>query len=155
MWLKPLQIEQFEQFYQIVATHTRMSRLEVRTILQQSVELFRQFGFGIWGLELKTCGTMVGFAGLWYFGDQAQPQLVYGLLPAWTKQGLATEGARAVLDYSFDVLRFDYLVASCDRANLDSGRVAIRLGMELTAASMIDRQINQQGLNFFTICRSN
>ncbi|MDX1978495.1 MAG: GNAT family N-acetyltransferase [Pseudanabaenaceae cyanobacterium bins.68] len=160
LWLKPVQLDQFEQFYQILTDqYVRhylcdqkvIPRSEAMAMLHQSLELFAQFGFGIWGLELKTCGSVIGFAGLWYFFGEPQPQLIYALLPAWTRQGLATEAAQAVINYSFDLLGFAYLVASCDRANLDSARLAQRLGMTFTA----ERLIEQQPIKFFTIHRSN
>ncbi|WP_394336181.1 hypothetical protein [Adhaeribacter arboris] len=40
----------------------------------------------------------MGFAGLWFFFEEDQPHLLYGLLPEYTKSGLATEAARAVRD---------------------------------------------------------
>ena len=47
-----------------------------------------------------------------------------------TKQGYATEAAARILEYSFEELNYNYLLASCERPNLESQQVAQRLGMK-------------------------
>jgi RimJ/RimL family protein N-acetyltransferase len=44
--------------------------------------------------------------------------------------GLATEGARAVLAYGFDVLELESVVSIYEPDNVASGRVMVHLGMQ-------------------------
>lgn len=75
---------------------------------------------------------------MWYFFAENQPQLAYALLPKVTKQGYATEAATRILNYCFDELGYDYLIASCDRSNLESQQLARRLGMKQTEERLIN-----------------
>ncbi len=46
------------------------------------------------------------------------------------KKGYATEAAARILEYSFQELNYNYLLASCDRPNLECQKLAKRLGMK-------------------------
>jgi RimJ/RimL family protein N-acetyltransferase len=56
--------------------------------------------------------------------------LGYGIGRPWWGQGIATEAARAVLDYAFDALRVAKVWARADPRNLGSVRVLEKLGMQ-------------------------
>ena len=106
-------------------------------MLQESQKLFKEEKLGLWLIETKNEPEILGFVGLWYFFDENQPQLAYALLPEATKQGYATEAAARILQYSFQELDYDYLLASCDRPNIESQQVAIRLGMKQVSERII------------------
>lgn len=124
---------------------------QVKEMIEQSQKYFTENGFGIWLIRIKGESEIVGFTGLWYFFNEEQPQLIYALLPEATKKGYATEAASKVLAYCFDELGYKYVVASCDRPNLESQKVAKRLGMRKTAEEMIDRK----PVVFFSLERTN
>ena len=85
----------------------------------------------MWFIETEGDRETIGFVRLSYFFEEAQPQLVYALLPKALKKGYATEASTKILDYGFDELGFNYLVrANCDRPNIASQKVAERLGMK-------------------------
>lgn len=106
-----------------------LSLQEVEEMLTQSSKQFEAERSGLWLIETKQKPEVIGVAGLWYFFDEPQPQLLYALLPKATKQGYATEAARRLLDYAYTELGYSDLIASCDPPNLASQRVAERLGM--------------------------
>ena len=106
------------------------SMLQVSEMLKENQKLFQEEKLGLWLIEIKNKVEIIGFVGLWYFFDEHQPQLVYVLLPQATKKGYATEAAARILEYAFQELNYDYLLASCDQPNLESQQVAIRLGMK-------------------------
>lgn len=120
-------------------------------MLHQSMKHFEEEGFGLWLIELDSVEPqnpkVVGFVGLWYFFDEPQPQLLYALLPKALKQGYASEAANKILAYCFDELGYDYVVASCDRPNLNSQKVAQRLRMH----KVEERIIHQNPVVFFRI----
>jgi len=120
---------------------------KVEEMLAENKKLFAQKQFGMWFIETKSDRETIGFVGLWYFFEEAQPQLVYALLPKALKKGYATEASTKILDYGFDELGFNYLVASCDRPNIESQKVAERLGMK----QVEERFMNGNPILFFRI----
>ena len=66
---------------------------------------FDAHGFGLFAAEVRAAGELAGFVGLAIPGFEAffTPCVEIGwrLGPAYWNQGLATEGARAVLEFAF------------------------------------------------------
>ncbi|MEM6843512.1 MAG: GNAT family N-acetyltransferase [Bacteroidota bacterium] len=107
-----------------------ISEAQTKDILEQNEQYFQVDHWGLWKIIRKADDTYLGFVGLWYFFDEDQPQLLYGLLQTATKEGYATEASKAVIDYVFEELGFSYLIASCDSPHTASREVAERLGMQ-------------------------
>ncbi|MEG4842630.1 GNAT family N-acetyltransferase [Microcoleus sp. B9-D4] len=124
-----------------------LSLQKVEDMLVENKKLFAEKKFGLWFIETKSDRETIGFVGLWYFFEEAQPQLVYALQPKALKKGYATEASTKILDYGFDELGFHYLVASCDRPNIESQKVAERLGMR----QVEERIMNGNPILFFRI----
>lgn len=120
---------------------------QVEEMLNQSSKHFAEEGFGLWLIKLEGDSEAIGFVGLWYFFEEDQPQLIYALLPPALKQGYATEAATQILDYCFEELGYDYVVASCDQPNLESQKVAARLGMR----KLEEKMVNGNSTVFFRI----
>ncbi len=95
---------------------------------------------GLWKVELIESGKTIGFVGLWYFFNEPQPQLIYGLLPEFVGQGYASEGSRLIVDYAFGVLGFNHLCAATDKPHLKSQRVLTRLGFEFVEEKSMDKK---------------
>lgn len=55
-------------------------------------------GWGLWKLQLKKEDIYAGFAGLWSFFGEEQPQSLYALLPNEIKKGYAAEVSKAVIN---------------------------------------------------------
>jgi len=102
---------------------------QTREILKQNDNHFQNDHWGLWKITQKTDEAYLGFTGLWYFFEEDQPQLLYGLLPNATSLGYATEASQAIIHYAFQELGFSYLIASCDPPNNASQKVIERLGM--------------------------
>ncbi len=98
-------------------------------ILAAARESFAKHQYGLWLLYRKGQRKPMGFAGLYTFFDEPQPQLLYALLPRYQGRGFATEASRRIIQYAFGQLGYAYLVASCDPPNVASVRVLERLGM--------------------------
>lgn len=119
-------------------------------MLIESQKLFDKKRFGLWFIETKNEQEVIGFVGLWYFFEENQPQLAYALLPKATKKGYATEAATKILDYCFNGLGYEYLVASSNQPNQESHKVAERLGMK----KVEERIVNGNPILFFRIEKS-
>jgi ribosomal-protein-alanine N-acetyltransferase len=99
-------------------------------VIDRSLTLFQDLGYGLWAVRQTGRLPIIGFCGYWRFEHLPYPlQLIYGLLPAWWGQGLATEAARAGLNYGFDTVGFAEIFAATDVPNQASVRVLERLGM--------------------------
>lgn len=88
-------------------------------------------GFGMWAVEERQSGAMIGRIGLW------QPEGWPGLEIGWVLrrgywgQGYATEGAKAALAYAFTQLQPSHIISLIYPDNLASQRVAQKLGETL------------------------
>lgn len=120
---------------------------QTQEILRINKQRFNDNNWGLWKVMIKPDYSYAGFAGLWVFFDENQPQLLYGLLPEKSKSGYATEASRAIVDYAFEKLEFDYLIATCDTPHIDSRNVCIRLNMKHTK----DEIMNGKMTSFYRI----
>lgn len=136
--LTPFQAEDLDLFLQInrdpfvrvyLWDNMIIDRDTAREILKTNQKQFELSQYGLWKIRKVDHNETIGYTGLWYFFDEPQPQLIYALLPSFSKQGFATEAAQAIIDYAFDSLGFSYLVAATDEPHLVSQKVAQRLGM--------------------------
>ena len=106
-------------------------------LIRQSISQFRQEKCGLWMIYLDK-KLPIGFTGLWYFFSESQPELLFGLLPEYHGQGLATEAAGLIISYAFAVLGFDYLDGATDEPNRKSRLVMQRAGMSLLKTESIE-----------------
>lgn len=89
-------------------------------------------GYGMWALEDKSSGTLVGRAG--FIDPPGWPGFELGWLlgrPYWGL-GFASEAAARCLQYAFEELHRDVVISLIRPANAPSIKVAERLGMRNT-----------------------
>ncbi len=94
---------------------------------------FERHGFGLWALEIRRSGELIGFAGLAVPGFEAPftPAVEVGwrlVRSAWG-QGYATEAARAALGFGFDRVGLEEIVSFASAGNARSRAVMERIGM--------------------------
>lgn len=85
-------------------------------------------GYGMWAVEEKATGRMIGRVGLWK--PEGWPELEVGWMlhrTCWGR-GYATEAGRASLEAAFRVLGVDHVISVIVPENAASIRVAERLG---------------------------
>jgi len=117
-----------------------ISRERAASIIEQSIDHFKNTGLGLWAVMPRTDNTLIGFCGYWFFHDPPELQLLYGIAPARWGRGLATEAARAMIGYGFQQHGFDRIVASADEPNRASLKVMEKAGMRF------EKQINHNGM---------
>ena len=86
------------------------------------------FGYGVFAVEEKLSGRMIGRIG--FMNPPGWPGFELGWTlrrDSWGK-GYATEGARRALEYAFTELNRDHVISCIAPANVNSIRVAERLG---------------------------
>jgi RimJ/RimL family protein N-acetyltransferase len=85
-------------------------------------------GYGMWAVEEKATGRMIGRVGLW--NPEEWPGLEVGWMihrSCWGR-GLATEAARAAIEAAFRELGVDHVISVIHPENAASMRVAERVG---------------------------
>lgn len=88
-------------------------------------------GFGVWGVEERGTGRLVGRIGFMHPDGWPDFELAYTLArPAWGR-GYATEGAGAALAYARETLGRTRVVSVIRPGNVASIAVATRLGATL------------------------
>jgi len=116
------------QFFPAVLSRTDSDRLVDRIEAH-----FEKHGFGLFAVELGQEGAFIGFIGLSVpdFEAPFTPCVEVGwrIAAAYWNQGLATEGAKAVLAYGFDSLQLSEIVSFTTVANAPSRRVMEKIGM--------------------------
>jgi len=90
---------------------------------------YRQRGYGMFALVDRASGEAVGFCGLVHPAGQAQAELKYAFTRASWGRGLATEAARAMLDYGSAAHGLQEIVATVAPGNEASRRVLLKAGM--------------------------
>lgn len=88
-------------------------------------------GFGMWALESKETGELVGRAGFIYPAGWPGFELGWVLGKPYWGRGYATEAAREALRWGYEVLKRDRVISLIRKANKPSIKVAERLGSKL------------------------
>jgi len=85
-------------------------------------------GFGMFAMVEKASGAWVGRTGPWMPEGWPGTEVGWGLHPAFWGKGYATEAATAAIDWAFDTLGWTDVIHCIDPANVNSQKVAQRLG---------------------------
>lgn len=103
---------------------------------QEKIDIFtisyKTYGFGKWAVFLKETNQLIGYCGIAVeeIDGKQETELGYRLSEKYWGQGLATEAAKATLDYGLNQLKLPYILAVVEPANIASVRVIEKLGME-------------------------
>lgn len=136
LFFYPLNIHPFVRRYLwddiVISPH------QAREILLKNEQLFLKENLGLWKIFHKDLNIYIGYTGLWYFFDEDQPQLIYAMNPEHTGYGLATESTQLVIDYAFNRLNFNYIMAAMDDENQVSQKLTERLGMQRVDVKVVE-----------------
>ena len=126
-------------------------RLETAAeVTRASARDFHEHRFGLWSVFTRDEGRLAGFCGLRTADVGPEPELLFGLLPAYWGRGLAREAANAVLGYAFDTLGLRRVIAATDVPNDRTSKTLLSLGMRL------ERRASHHGLDtlFYALSRT-
>jgi RimJ/RimL family protein N-acetyltransferase len=119
-----------------------LSREESDRLVDRIEAHFDARGFGLFAAELRRERSFVGFVGLSVPDFEAYftpcVEIGWRLAAEHWNQGLATEGARAVLANGFDVLALEEVVSFTVPANVASRRVMEKIGMSHSSEDDFD-----------------
>jgi RimJ/RimL family protein N-acetyltransferase len=136
----PVVMEHFPSILTTEQTEAMVDRIEAH---------IKQHGFGLWAVEIPNVTEFAGFIGLCYprFTARFTPYVEIGwrLGLSYWGQGYATEGARAALQYGFDVLGFKEILSFTSPDNSRSRKVMEKLGMTSDPADEFDHPLVPEG----------
>ncbi len=114
-----------------------MNRAEAWRNMAMVVGHWSLRGFGLWAVEEKAGGELVGRVGCWRPEGWPGLEISWALRRAFWGRGYATEAGRASLDFAFDQLGQTRAISMIHGENAASIRVAKRLGMRLEGSASL------------------
>jgi [ribosomal protein S5]-alanine N-acetyltransferase len=112
------------------------------------IQMYQDFGFGLYLVTLKETGEPIGLCGLIKRPTLENIDLGYAFLPEYTGKGYALEATKAVLQYGNEQLLIDKIVAITTIDNFSSQKVLLKLGF--TFDSLIKEKDEAKELKLFT-----
>ena len=111
----------------------RLTRAESDALIAKIEAGFERHGFGLWALEVRASGELIGFCGLSVpsFDAHFTPAVEVGwrlARSAWG-HGYATEAGLAAVTFGFQDAGLDEIVSFTSAANVRSRAVMERIGM--------------------------
>jgi RimJ/RimL family protein N-acetyltransferase len=105
-------------------------------------------GYGIWAVEEKETGQLVGRIGLIYPFGWPGFELGWTLRRESWGKGYATEGAGRALEYAFTEMGRDHVISCIAPENVASVRVAERLGEKIEGSTeLLGRNVLIYGID--------
>ncbi len=94
-------------------------------------------GYGMWAVEERQSGETIARIGCWEPEGWPGFEIGWMVRRAYWGRGLATEGARAAMDYAFRELQRSRVISLIRPENAPSRRVAEKLGQKLEGTTEI------------------
>ncbi len=112
-----------------------VSKEETETALLSMIKHWERHGYGRWAVVDKESGSLIGYAGLRNHEDTAE--LVYLFDEPYWGKGLATEVARACLEFGFELHGLETIIAFAKPLNASSRRVLEKIGMQFVGETTV------------------
>lgn len=131
--------EDFDALYEILSDAETMQHYpkpydaeQTRRWIDWNLQNYREYGFGLWAIDLKETGRMIGDCGLTIqqIDGEALPEIGYHIHKAYWRQGYGSEAARAVRDWAFANTAYDCLYSYMKYTNVGSYSTAMANGMQ-------------------------
>jgi RimJ/RimL family protein N-acetyltransferase len=102
---------------------------KVQRFIHSQEEHWERHGYGNWGVLLDGGQEIIGWAGLQYLPELDETEVGFLLDRPWWGNGYATEAAQASLNFGFDYIEMDHMIALVHPENLASKRVIEKCGL--------------------------
>lgn len=116
-----------------------LPRAEAETRARANVTNFNahwdRLGFGVWAVEERQGGRLIGQCGLRQLDEIGEVEVLYLLNKTVWGRGLASEAARAALDFGFRSIGLRRIVGFTNPANVASRRVLEKIGLRFERLS--------------------
>lgn len=109
------------------------SREFIKQGIEKNIERYAELGYGLFGVELKESGELIGDCGMvWQdLPDGPELEVGYHFSRMHWGHGYATEAAKACIEYAFRNAGVDHVISLIRPENVPSRRVAERNGLKI------------------------
>ncbi len=90
-------------------------------------------GYGLWAVERRSDGAMIGCCGLSWPVGWPRRELTWWLVPQARGHGFATEASGAAIAFGYDTLDWPLVETHVDDENAAARKLALRLGGRVMA----------------------
>ena len=120
-----------------------LSTKQTAVKIQSFLDSYQKHGYGKYALIHRQSGRLIGYCGIVVeeIEDKLENELGYRLDSEFWGQGLATEAAKACLEYYFDKFKFDSVLGIVEPENKASIRVLEKVGMEFIQESTLSGRV--------------
>lgn len=91
---------------------------------------YKKYGYGRWAMHLRDDDTFIGWCGLKNVIDKNEIDLGYRIMKPYWGKGYSTEAAKTTLDYGFNVLKMQRIIAKAHIDNIASWKIMEKLNMK-------------------------
>lgn len=114
-----------------IGTGKTLSRSESWRSMAMMLGHWKLRGYGMWAVQECLNGEMIGRIGCWQPLGWTGFEIGWTLRQAYWGRGLATEGARAAMEYAFKELQRSRIISLIRPDNQASRRLAEKLGEKI------------------------
>jgi [ribosomal protein S5]-alanine N-acetyltransferase len=132
-----VQISSFQKCFWDFEVDTYEKAKEILLLNENS---FRDHQYGLWKIYENSNGQIIGMVGFWQYPTEETPQLIYGIIPEYSKQGIVTESCKLIINYAFKFLNFNNITASCSIKNEPSIKICNSLNMKLLEQKYLEEE---------------
>ena len=116
---------------------------EARNVIDFIRHQYIENGIGRWAVIEKETNNFIGWAGFKLIRDKINNHsnfydLGYRLIPKYWGKGIATESAKALLDYGFEKLQLNIIYSMTDTSNKASRNVLEKTGFKFVETFFLD-----------------
>ena len=126
-----------------------LSQAQTQTRLAAIIEHRNRHGFGVWAAVDRKIGDLMGYCGLQFLDNTPEVEIGYRLARRFWGMGLASEAARASLEFGFGQLELDRIAAVVQPGNLASRRVVEKIGLKFVK----EARFYNSGVRYYAITR--
>ena len=137
--LRDYNLEDFDALFEILSDAEIMQHYPkpydeemTKHWIEWNIQNYKEYGFGIWAVELKETGEFIGDCGITIQNIDGEflPEIGYHIHKKYWRKGLGSEAARAVRDWAFENTKYDCLYSYMKYTNIGSFSTAIANGMK-------------------------
>ena len=99
-------------------------------IQNSHINSYKEHGFGLWKMVLKSENQSIGFCGLLKRPHLEYSDIGFAIFPRYEGQGLVSEAAHATMKYAKSKLGLTTILGVTDTENIGSQKILQKIGLE-------------------------
>lgn len=103
---------------------------EISDYQNKRIEHFKNYGFGVWLLSLKSTDEIIGYCGFEYANGSKYIDLRYGFLKEHHKKGFGFEAGKKAVEIAFNTFELKNIYAAVLAENKASQKLVDKLGFQ-------------------------